>query len=139
MMIRPFYGAFPMPILGENGAKSAVAVNFGPCARAILDVFHWYWVVFYGVLWCFGEGRKYSFRYCASHLTRGFPKGICKNMKTLACVMPQSCTIHYIQGEGGGVAVGGVEMVLFRPFWPLVTHWSPFFFLDFFRTFWSQK
>ena len=46
MMILSFYGVFPRSILGENGAKSALAVNFGPCARAILDVFEWYWVVF---------------------------------------------------------------------------------------------
>ena len=54
MMIRSFAGAFPRPILGENGAKSAVAVKFGPCARAILDVFQWYWVMFDGVLGWFG-------------------------------------------------------------------------------------
>ena len=47
--VATFFWFLPLVI----SAFYVVAVNFGPCARAILDVFQWYWVVFSGVLGCF--------------------------------------------------------------------------------------
>ena len=38
MMVRPFWGAFPGPILEENSAKSQLNVIFGPCIKVILGV-----------------------------------------------------------------------------------------------------
>ena len=49
MVVRPFWGAFSRPILGKNSAKS-MQVIFGPCIKAILGVFQWYWGVFQCVL-----------------------------------------------------------------------------------------
>jgi hypothetical protein len=52
-VVRPFWGAFSRPILGKNSAKSPLQVIFGPCSKAILGVFQWYWGVFEGVSGCF--------------------------------------------------------------------------------------
>ena len=53
MEVRPFWGAFSRPILGKHSAKSPLQVIFGPCIKAILGVFQWYWGVFECVSGCF--------------------------------------------------------------------------------------
>ena len=50
MVVRPFWGALSRPILGKNSAKSPLQVIFGPCIKAMLGVFQWYWGVFEGRL-----------------------------------------------------------------------------------------